>query len=78
MRPCTIAIAPDGDVCRVTIDEAGTYRTVTTRRSAARKRERICWTDRCRPAVEIHGPSADLVLTLENSADRDRLMASLG
>jgi hypothetical protein len=77
MRPCSIAVAQDVDICHVTIDEAGTKRTVVVRRAAFRKRMRICWTSGCRPAVQIHGPSADLLLTFDDADGRDRLLASL-
>lgn len=77
MRPCMIAVVPDLDVRRVTIDDAGIMRTMSTRGASTRKRLRICWTGGCRPAVEIHGTSADLLVTLDNGDDRDRLAASL-
>jgi hypothetical protein len=77
MRPCSVAVAQDADICHVTIEEAGTKRTVVVRRAAFRKRMRICWTSSCRPAVEIHGPSADLLLTFDDAGGRDRLLASL-
>jgi hypothetical protein len=77
MRPCFIAVAQGVDVCHVTIDDAGTIRKVSVRRAAFRRRMRICWTSGCRPAVEMHGPSADLLLTFDKPAERDRLLASL-
>jgi len=77
MRSCSIAIEKDAGVCRLTIDEAGTVRAVSVRRAATRKRMRMCWTSGCRPAVEVHGPSADLVLTFDDPGERDRLLASL-
>lgn len=78
MRPCTIAVAEDIDVCQLTITDAGSTRMVSARRASPKQTMRICWTDRCRPALQIHAPSADLVIALDDSSDRDRLAAALG
>ena len=78
MRPCTIAVAADVEVCRLTVTDALSSRTVSTRRGSPKRRVRICRTDGCQPALEIHAPSADLVLAFDDGADRDRLATSLG
>jgi hypothetical protein len=77
MRPCTVAVTTDVDVCQLFVHEAGTARTVATRRASPKSRLRICWTDGCKPALEIHASMADILLMFENVADRDRLAASL-
>lgn len=77
MRLCTVAVATDVDVCQLTVTDAGSIRRVSTRRASPKRRLRICRTDGCRPALEIRAPSADLVLALDNGADRDRLAAAL-
>jgi hypothetical protein len=70
-------VAPDVDVCRLTITDDGTVRTVSTRRASPKQRLRLCWTGSTRPALQVHAPSADLLISLETAADRDRLAASL-
>jgi hypothetical protein len=77
MRPCTIEVAPDVDVCLLTITDGGAVRRVSTRRASPKQRLRLCWTGATRPALQVHAPSADLVVSLEAAADRDRLAASL-
>ena len=77
MRPCSIVVVQEDDICRLTIDEAGTLRTVPVRRAAFRKRIRICRTSGCSPALEVHGPRGDLTLVFEGRDQRDRLAASL-
>ena len=77
MRPCTITVTTDVDVCQVIVADAATARTVATRRASPKRRLRICWTDGCKPALEIHAPAADLILTLNDVRDRERLAATL-
>ena len=77
MRPCTITVTTDVDVCQVIVADAATTRTVATRRASPKRRLRVCWTDGCKPALEIHAPAADLLLTLDNVIDRERLAATL-
>ena len=77
MRPCTITVTTDVDVCQVIVADAATAWTVATRRASPKRRLRICWTDGCKPALEIHAPAADLLLTLHDVRDRERLAATL-
>ena len=78
MRSCTVTVVGDADVCQLTIAEAGSARTVSTRRASPKRRLRVCWTGRRLPALQIHGPSADVMLILRSADDRDRLAAALG
>ena len=77
MRPCTITVTTDVDVCQVKVADAASARTVATRRASPKRRLRICWTDGCKPALEIHAPAADLLLTLNDVRDRERLATTL-
>lgn len=77
MRPCSVAVDEDLDVCQVTITEAGATRRVSTRRASPKDRLRICRTSGSEPALTIHAPSADIVLAFDDARARDRLAASL-
>jgi hypothetical protein len=77
MRPGSVSVAPDVDICQLTITEAGATRRVSARRASPRQRLRICWTGGSRPALAIHAPSADIVVALDDAAARDRLAATL-
>jgi hypothetical protein len=77
MLSCTLAVAGDADTCDLIITDGGTTRTVTVRRGALNRRLRICRTGGCQPALEIHAPTADLMIAFANRVDRDRLAASL-
>ena len=77
MRPCTLTVTTDVDVCQVLVADAATARTVATRRASPKRRLRACWTDGCKPALEIHAPAADLLLTFNNLNDRERLATTL-
>lgn len=77
MRPCTVTVTPDVDVCQVIVADAASAHTVATRRASPKRRLRICWTDGCKPALEIHAPTADLLLTFHEVIDRERFAATL-
>ena len=77
MRPCTITVTTDVDVCQVIVADAATARTIATRRASPKRRLRVCWTDGCKPALEIHAPAADLLLTFHEVIDRERFAATL-
>ena len=77
MRPCTITVTADVDVCQVSVADASTARTVATRRASPKRRLRVCWTDGCKPSLEIHAPAADLLLTFDKVIDRERFAATL-
>ena len=61
----------------VTIASDDATHVVRTRRPAAADRVRLCRTDGCEPGLEIHAPTADLLLLFDDGAVRDRLAATL-
>jgi len=79
MLACTLDVAGGGAVdTRELIVTAGvSTRRLTIRRASPKRRLRVCRISGCLPAVEIHAPSADLVLAFSDHTDRDRLAASL-
>lgn len=78
LRRCSLAVAGDRDVCRLTIRDPQSVRTVPVRRAASNTRVRLCRTDGCQPGLEVHAQAADVVLVFDDPADRERLAASIG
>ena len=79
MRRSRPASAVEGEPDRfdVTIASDGATHVVRTRRPAPANRVRLCRTDGCEPGLEIHAPTADLLLIFDDGAVRDRLAATL-
>jgi hypothetical protein len=77
MRPCAVSVTPDLDVCLVHITEGADVRMVATRRASPKRRLRICRIDGSRPAIEIHAPTADLLIVFDAAPDRDRMAAAI-
>ncbi len=77
LRPCTVSIARDGDIRRMTISEGATTRTILVRADAANPRIRLCRLGGCLPGLEVHGQAADVTLVIKERALRDRLAATL-
>ncbi len=77
LRPCTVSIARDGDIRRLTISEGAMTRTILVRREAANPRIQLCRVGRCLPGLEVHGQAADVTVVIEERALRDRLAATL-
>jgi hypothetical protein len=50
---------------------------VATRRASPKRRLRICRIDGSRPAIEIHAPTADLLIVFDAAPDRDRMAAAI-
>jgi hypothetical protein len=77
--PARVAIQAQPDFFDVTLETAGRVEphVVRTRRPAAGNRVRVCRIRGCQPALEIHAPTADLLLVFGDSQTRDRLAASL-
>jgi hypothetical protein len=78
MRPCSLAIEGDPDVSHIRVTDSEAVRSVAIRRDSQKRRVRLCWTDGCDPAVELHGQGADLVLVFGDAASRDRFVATIG
>ena len=75
--PARISVEGEPDRFDVTIASDSATHVVRTPRPAPATRIRLCRTDGCEPALEIHAPTADLLLTFDDDADRDRLAATL-
>jgi hypothetical protein len=75
--PARVTVAGRPDLFDVTIAGPGAPRVIRTRRPAPATRVRVCRTDGCEPGLEIHAPSADLLLIFDDRESRDRLAATL-
>jgi hypothetical protein len=78
MRPCSVAIEGDRDVLHISVIDAEAVRSAAIRRDSQKGRIRLCRTDGCDPAVELHGQGADFVLAFADAATRDRFVATIG
>jgi hypothetical protein len=77
MRPCSVAVEGDRDVSRVSVTDAQAVRSVAVRRDSQKRRIRLCRTDGCEVAVEVHAPAADLVFVFADAGLRDRFVATV-
>ena len=75
--PALVTVTGEPDRFDVTISGPGEPRVVRTRRPAPATRVRVCRTDGCEPGLEIHAPTADLLLIFDDRDVRDRLAATL-
>lgn len=75
--PARVSAAGEHDFFDVTIAGPGVPRVIRTRRPAPATRIRVCRTGGCQPGLEIHAPTADLLLIFEDPETRDRLAATL-
>jgi hypothetical protein len=75
--PALVTVAGEPDRFDVTITGPGEPRIVRTRRPAPATRVRVCSTSGCEPGLEIHAPTADLLLIFDDQEVRDRLAATL-
>ena len=72
-----VSVGGEPDRFDVTIAGPGEPRVIRTRRPAPAPRVRVCRTNGCEPGLEIHAPTADLLLIFEDREVRDRLAATL-
>jgi hypothetical protein len=72
-----VSVAGEPDRFDVMIAGSGEPRVIRTRRPAPATRVRVCRTDGCEPGLEIHAPTADLLLIFDDPEVRDRLAAAL-
>jgi hypothetical protein len=72
-----VTVAGQSDRFDVTIAAPGEPHVIRTRRPASATRVRVCRTSGCEPGLEIHAPTADLLLMFEDRVVRDRLAATL-
>jgi hypothetical protein len=72
-----VSVAGESDRFDVTIAGPGEPRVIRTRRPASATRVRVCRTSGCEPGLEIHAPTADLLLMFDDRGVRDRLAATL-
>lgn len=77
--PITADVTVEGEPDRfnVTIGRPGDTHVVRTRRPAPVTRIRLCRIGGCEPGLEIHAPTADLLLVFADRDMRDRLAAAL-
>jgi hypothetical protein len=75
--PARISVEGKPDSFDVTIASDEAAHVVRTRRPAPATRIRLCRTDGCEPGLEIHAPTADLLLIFDDGAVRDRLADTL-
>jgi hypothetical protein len=75
--PARVTVAGEPNRFDVTIAGPGEPRVIRTRRPAPATRVRVCRTDGCEPGLEIHAPTADLLLIFDDPESRDRLAATL-
>jgi hypothetical protein len=77
--PARVTVDGQRDLFVVTIDTAGRTapHVIRTRRPAPASRIRLCRTRGCVPGLEIHAPTADLLLVFDDRDTRDRLAATL-
>ncbi len=73
-RACILTLAREVDKTVLSIDD-GVMRRVVVAHATPKVVGRVCWIDGCRPAVELHAPTADLILEFGSVADRDRVAA---
>ncbi len=76
-RSCSVAVEDEGEVALVRVRDEDGARQVPVRRATPKVVGRVCRTNGCRPGVEVHGTSADIMFEFESTADRDRLAASV-
>jgi hypothetical protein len=72
-----VTVEGEPDRFDVTIAEPGATHVVRTRRPAPATRIRLCRIGGCEPGLEIHAPTADLLLVFADRDVRDRLAATL-
>jgi hypothetical protein len=72
-----VTVGGEPDRFDVTIAAPGATYVVRTRRPAPVTRIRLCRVGGCEPGLEIHAPTADLLLILADRDVRDRLAATL-
>jgi hypothetical protein len=72
-----VSVAGEPDRFDLTIAGPGEPRVIRTRRPAPATRVRVCRTRGCEPGLEIHAPTADLLLMFDDRVVRDRLAATL-
>lgn len=75
--PALVTVEGEPDRFDVAIASAGATRMVRTRRPAPATRVRLCRIGGCEPGLEIHAPTADLLLIFADREVRDRLAATL-
>jgi hypothetical protein len=75
--PALVTVAGEPDLFDVTIVTDDAARVIRTRRPAPATRVRMCRIDGCEPGLEIHAPTADLLLMFADGETRDRLAATL-
>ena len=75
--PARVSIEGEPDRFDVTIASDRATHVVRTRRPAAANRVRLCRIGGCEPGLEVHAPTADLLLIFDDGAVRDRLAATL-
>ncbi len=75
--PARVSLEGEPDRFDVTVASDDATHVVRTRRPAAANRVRLCRIDGCEPGLEIHAPTADLLLLFDDGAVRDRLAATL-
>jgi hypothetical protein len=73
----SVTVAGEPDLFDLTIASAGATHVVRTRRPAPATRVRLCRIGGCEPALEVHAPTADLLLVFDDREVRDRLAATL-
>lgn len=77
--PIAAEVTVEGEPDRfdVTIATPGATHVVRTRRPAPATRIKLCRIRGCEPGVEIHAPTADLLLVFADRLARDRFVATL-
>jgi hypothetical protein len=75
--PTQVSVAGEPERFDVTIAGPGEPHVFRTRRPAPATRVRVCRTSGCEPGLEIHAPTADLLLIFDDGEVRDRLAATL-
>ena len=72
-----VTVVGEPDRFDVTIAAAGSTHVVRARRPAPATRIRLCRIRGCEPGLEIHAPTADLLLVFPDRLARDRFVATL-
>ncbi len=75
--PALVSVTGEPDRFDVTIAGPGEPHVIRTRRPAPATRVRVCRTSGCEPGLEIHAPTADLLLIFDDREARDHLAATL-
>lgn len=75
--PAQVTVVSEPDRFDVTMAMADVTQVVRTRRPAPATRVRLCRIGGCEPGLEIHAPTADLLLIFADGDVRDRLAATL-